>query len=536
MIGGHRDTYSQCGALPGLRRGAPLADLDWATGLTRFFVDTETFLHTLGHHSGSPDADDRYELEAITHESTHLLQLCLTGFAYDFSYRLLQTVRLATQENSTLEAIYDNRGAYFARLAPLFQSLERKGPEGVTTRSILESAAYLAQKQTHYELGLATFEQFLADEVLDGDYRNAFDVAAQYLGSDALDYFPHIANLALTTREPETVLVPLIKAFKSSASRIDIERNHRLGLQLLNQDFRNILIGSASDLYFDAGMQHSILGRVVLGVNELANENKLRPITLFARGRVYDDRTAALIAAPCSFPPTPATGGTSPVWVPDAWKKLNPGDISEQIGAYRFLSAASIILQQDLPDVVPAPFRDGRRVRPSDTQLNMPTGVRLWEFKRENRTTETADHFCNLLSDISSDAEKSRTLRGTVFVAFPDDEFPGGASPLFDTSVQELLRRLFSGVPHLLYFISDTAEAVGILSAVAAFHPESLVRGIDGAPAAKVSPEVLYMIATLLRAAALFAEECGQRREVVLGHLENLPSELSQGLRAFVLA
>src|SRR5690349_21693546 len=56
-----------------------------------------------------------------------------------------------------------------------------------------------------------TYARVLDHEVDDSNYRLAYDVAAEYLGVDALHHLPHIANLALMTIDPAAVIGPLFE-------------------------------------------------------------------------------------------------------------------------------------------------------------------------------------------------------------------------------------------------------------------------------------------------------------------------------------
>ncbi|HEX6682165.1 MAG TPA: hypothetical protein VF062_05195 [Candidatus Limnocylindrales bacterium] len=126
----------------------PIADLDWATRMLRFFIPHTEFERVA---SVSSPAEltwrDRYTLEAIVHEHAHVLQLSLTGFGYDFSVRLFEIVVAAARAHRTLDGVYAHRGDFVEALEPLFSTLDRVGPHGLTPRSIMESSAFLIQKR-----------------------------------------------------------------------------------------------------------------------------------------------------------------------------------------------------------------------------------------------------------------------------------------------------------------------------------------------------------------------------------------------------
>lgn len=516
--------------------GSPaIADLDWATGLTRFFISQAEHRRILDSDISLLPDEERYIFEALTHESAHLLQLALTGFGYDFSSRFVKVVISAAARHSALDDIYLNRQDYADDLSPLFASLQREGPRDITPITIMESAAFLAQKASHYEgLGPRSYAKLLDDEAPSGEYRLAYDIAFEYLGPDALDHFPHIANLALATSEPETVFIPLLEEFQQKASRLDIEHNHRLGLTLLNGKYRHILLGSGVDR-IEAGQSHPVLDRIVAQYNHLANQGQLRPITLFARGRAYDDATASLLAAPTFFPPSEATGGKAPIWVPNLWATGVGKDALLQPEGLRWLFVTSMLLQQDFEDPEPSPLVPPETSADSPEVVNIPATIREMVVTRENRTAATADHFSQVLADIGRDRYKARILRGTLTITFPGEEFSDLESPFMDESVQSFLRRFFGGTPYVLYFLSDLPESAALLEVAAAFFPEDLRLSDDGV-GLLLSPEFLQVLAQMLRNAAEFAVEQGQPRQVVLTHLKQLPDELRDALADAVLS
>jgi len=106
---------------PDTEGNQPIADLDWATGMLRFFIPYADFRRII---NSSPDEltwEDRYALEALTHER----------FGYDFSTQLFDIVVAAARTHRTLDDTYAHRDEFVAVLEPLFATLDRKGPHGL---------------------------------------------------------------------------------------------------------------------------------------------------------------------------------------------------------------------------------------------------------------------------------------------------------------------------------------------------------------------------------------------------------------------
>jgi hypothetical protein len=150
--------------------------------------------------------------------------------------------------------------------------------------------------------------------------------------------------------------------------------------------------------------------------------------------------------------------------------------------------------------------------------------IRDWEFSKANRIPETAANIGKVTRELSEDSEKVRAVRGTVFITFPDEEFPGDASPLADSGVQAFLRQMFENIPHLLYFLADAPPLTGLNLAIAAFSPATLTFEGDRVGFMTTS-EALTTIAILERNAVQFAREHGQAAEVVFGHLRPFDAE-----------
>ena len=510
----------------------PVADLDWATGLTRYFFDIETFDSLTDSNRSVYNKEERYILEAITHETVHLLQLTLTGYGYRFSSNMIRIVVSAAHDFESLDAINKNRIQYAKRAERLISGMRRQGPEGVSALAIMESAAFLAQKLDHYKFGPQSYEKMLTDEAPSGEYRIAYDVAAEHLGPDATEHFPHVASLALATTQPEEAFIPLLNAFRSRASRTDIFHNHALGMRLLKADFSKSLLGTAAD-QVRLGNDHPVLAKIVGALSNLEQRGVLEKRVLMARGRPYNTEIATVLQWLSVFAPSATTEGRAPLRLPSDWDGFTDDDPSLQAQTLKYLFAVSQVIQQDIMDIEPAPLREPG-TSPGSRQMDIPLVIRLGVITQENRTIETAERISELLDMVGRDARQVRSLRGTMAITFPDEEFPG-SSPLISQEVQDFLREVFLRSPYMLYYLSDNPSASAMFEVIAAFFPNHITPQRDGSFKLGLSAELLKGVTQMILNAAAYAAGHGDSPRSVLGHLSIFPEEIGEAIRKAVL-
>ena len=84
--------------------------------------------------------------------------------------------------------------------------IDNVDPKGLTVRSIIESAAMLIQKRIHLpRLTPKEDLQMLHYKYVEGEYREAYEVAVRYLGEVAFNLYPLLSYLSLCTSEPAEV-------------------------------------------------------------------------------------------------------------------------------------------------------------------------------------------------------------------------------------------------------------------------------------------------------------------------------------------
>ncbi len=504
-----------------------VADVDWATGVVRMHIPFEEWQHVTSTHSSKLTDEERGTLEVVSHEYVHVLQLTTTGYAYNLSSRCFEQVARALSVHNQLDAVYENRERFATPLEPEYQRLGEIGDGGVRAIDIIESMAFLVQKRLHWpSLGPRTYEAMLDDEVSDVAYRRAYDVAADVLSEDAFEHLAHVATLALATREPQTVFLPLVKEIAASGSRMDMRRNQEVCLRLLNENFRDMLLGHALE-QLAAGRAHPVLEPILRGYNELANSGDLKPLAMIASPHAMDTKLAELLVGPTLLPP-PVGQEKAGMYLPQAWVDRTEGNPVLEPAMLRFASAASAIIRMDI-----APHREERakpRTRPA--AYDMPTTLRNWVISADNRTNEMADHLANLLDELAQKTPEVRMLRGTVAISYPDDEHSG--SPYLDPGVRGFLRRVYDRVPYLLYYLAEGEELGPMLGCAAAHAADEAVQPTGDGFSVRMDPEVVKWLMSRLQAAALFALKVGDTPRVLLGHAREV-DQISEMLASVVL-
>jgi hypothetical protein len=503
----------------------PVADLDWTTGMIRMFMSSSEWMELLKTDSSELEGEQRYLLEAITHEATHVMQLVVTGYAYEFARSMAKVVAMAVNVHQTLAELLENTAEFTPVLTALFADLRLENEDGISPLALMESAAFYAQKFTHYrELTPEGYLAMLDAEAPAGEYRIAYDFAADALGGDAFGYFVHIVNLSLCAERPAQAFPILVDLFKRSASRSDVQANHDKAWRLLREKFGDAEIASGAELHA-AGRVHPILARTIEAYGKLVADGEMEAVTLFC-APVINANLAGPLLGPVMFPPDASSRGTVPMWVPPTWLEsygdnelLNPQQM-------RFLCAASQVIQQGLDPLEPAPIL--HRVTPApEERLDFTAGLRPIETPREHRTPETARNLARMIGDLTADPLAARALRGRLALTFPSSEFPGDDSPLADPGVQRFLRECFDLAPPLFYFLADAPGLGALLTAVAAYAPDSLEFSTQGI-GARPDDEVFATVVKVLRPAAEAARGFGQPPSIVLGHLNAFGSEETQ--------
>src|SRR3974390_1032625 len=167
------------------------AYLDWITGMIRIDsnrTDWERLKEKVPPNKRLTahmlTEDELTLLETFTHEMVHYLQLCTTGYLY----RLARDLLAVLAELPPASTIDDVPEADLTRAAGRLRAIKEErlcapGKRGLAVISLVESAAFLVQKRTHYDLTPADYEAALVG--WPAMYRAGYDIAREHLGDEA---------------------------------------------------------------------------------------------------------------------------------------------------------------------------------------------------------------------------------------------------------------------------------------------------------------------------------------------------------------
>jgi len=200
---------------------------DWTTGVQFVAMDLEDPAQWPAVLQDGSERS-RQVMHAVSHETLHFLQLATTGYLYRWAceqYRLTVAVLKPLQDRVAdwlddpdprkLLAIGDGADpAAREALARHHALLDRRGPNRVSVRGLLEAHALVAEQKIHWEgLDAPRLLRLLAAESAGPTYRLAYDLLRARLG-EALAYrnFLLVAGLALCAADPPLAFDELVDA------------------------------------------------------------------------------------------------------------------------------------------------------------------------------------------------------------------------------------------------------------------------------------------------------------------------------------
>jgi hypothetical protein len=344
--------------IPSLLKAAPgWAYLDWITGIIRVDADPREYEALMDKMSGGsvPRAalteKEVLLLETLTHETTHLLQICTTGFLYWIAREMSDALReyLLELEPKSYEDL--------PRVAPesvtrRFQKFKRyidaRGPHGLTVRSLAESTAFMTQKRTHWVgLNAEDYADLLAGQA--DEYRAAYDFAVEKLGpTHAFQMCPLLTFFALCCTEPVKMFIALCERMRQElANGTHLKKNL---LELRDEVASQISSSVIGIPHPDTNGKHLVYGPIVLSLYALNQARQFDFVQYWAKPYELDSSAVAeAVAPPMMF--NPSSDGilvlsVSKRFSPNA-KRIGdpPGELSQATQVLMILHEISTRLQ-----------------------------------------------------------------------------------------------------------------------------------------------------------------------------------------------
>jgi hypothetical protein len=243
--------------------------LEWSTGVLRINATYSEFTNI---DKLPNDEKSSYE-ETISHEMFHRCQICTAGYLYNFTigiikraypvvYPYLQSllahIKQAPQSNENITVIgfrdlwlpiVENPPHPPESLLARLNDIDEMGSDGVTIRSIVESSAYLIQKQMHINNLRAEQYRDLVKYTPSAEYSFAYLLADSILGERAFDVFQVVAFISLCFAKPHLVFVKLCEQFKQSETHsLDDKGKEKVSEIIDNLREQYEFIGTTLDL------------------------------------------------------------------------------------------------------------------------------------------------------------------------------------------------------------------------------------------------------------------------------------------------
>lgn len=305
--------------------------MDWPTGVQ--FIDADLD-DPAQWPAALQDGSERSRqlMHTVSHETLHFLQLATMGFMYRWvceHHRQLAAAlsplraeiadwiddpdprKLLALEAKVDPAQRDVLGRHLALL-------DRRGPNRISVRHLLEAHALVAEQKIHRQgLDAAGLPALLGREAAGLEYRLAYDLARTRLGErPAFRNFLLVASLALCAGDPPLAFDELLDALaRRPTPEVDDDdaADTDQVVQAANQAVSAFIGTSASVLQADDRMRHPIYTRALAAINAACDQG-WRAIDFFGDPR----RGLALIADPAIRPTVfrPTGDDRFPVIVP----------------------------------------------------------------------------------------------------------------------------------------------------------------------------------------------------------------------------
>jgi hypothetical protein len=291
--------------------------LEWSSGT--LFVN-ESLERWEAFRSRTADMNDPRTLQflqTITHETFHFLQIATAGFPYQFAclmFSELKEIIRPPLDEARLRALMHDPPPPSRRLAFLGEFLDEQGPGGITTRDIIESAAFMYEHRIHYpDISFKGYGALLHKRCPAPEYRAAYDLMEQKLGERAFDLCLPLCFAALCFCEPNLVFSKIVEAARGlaepSQGHVDTIRQ-----VCAIAAAKHAPLGTAAEVAFEGTspfgrLSHPIYTEAVVALNE--NANNANPVELVCQPSALGATAAEAVVRPILL-----KGGA--LWVPSS--------------------------------------------------------------------------------------------------------------------------------------------------------------------------------------------------------------------------
>jgi len=304
-----------------------LGYVEWCSGALRINTNRETWLDLIHNGSGTMHiTDPRLALaRTFTHERYHFLQFISTGYLYKSVSMLAdETMRLIgfpfssnAELESAIDRFFENPPKPSFRYTKILKDLD-EDRDGLTVRSLVESAAFLYEYRSHMPFGdAASYHYEIRRLGTDSVYRAAYDIASVALGEVAFDALPLLTYVALCYEHPVHAFFQLLEYAKTEWFGLtNLRRWAALAIQHVTVPFLGPAAQVAESCKSHGFMQHPEITHNVAMLATAASKGQCDPLILLSNPTTYRDPAMRTILGTV-LPPTVLNGV---IWFPEPYR------------------------------------------------------------------------------------------------------------------------------------------------------------------------------------------------------------------------
>lgn len=437
-----------------------VAEFDLCSGVVRVWCTMEELQSAVAADRADRTDEQRLLLEALTHESVHLMQAATAGWVYDLVCDQLEIIGKHMAPTGQLwdpdarDAAEDDVAVWAARLDEEF--------EGVSVRSLLEASAFLTQKRTSWpDLGPRGFDALIDASGLSDEYFSAYRVAQAYVGDEAFLQFPLVAWASLCTHVPPQAFHAILLLLRAKGSRLDIGHVE----DVLRDFFRDlpagIGAGTAANVAKDRNIWHPAHIFTLRRIDEFLDTVDYDVLRLPTRWHDLPPELARLIIPPI-LPRVPAARAPALWWhIADEDEKQ-----TRQMAIDRLLMlAGSLALfgNFEIDSVAPqTPDEELLELVSEAEEVEMLSGSgdrgqqpRLLAVDVTDAVT-AAENIGSVFAELVADPPSARHVAAGCILVFLD----GAQEEITwdDPRALDALKTMHARIPYLFYFLSESPK------------------------------------------------------------------------------